>query len=141
MTRVNIYAADGYGDPGTELAGWFDINKAEAWTDANYDRTGHGEGIYRTAQGRWVLDGITGRCVYITPDEACKWLLASSKDEAVTKYFGPVEDERGPGRPEIGPPVLIRFGDDLLARVDAYATEHDIKRAEAVRRLVAAALA
>lgn len=40
------------------------------------------------------------------------------------------------GRPEIGRPVNLRLGEDLLAEVDAYATDHDVKRPEAVRRLI-----
>lgn len=40
------------------------------------------------------------------------------------------------GRPEVGKPINVRLGDDLLARVDAYAAAEGIKRAEAVRRLV-----
>lgn len=40
------------------------------------------------------------------------------------------------GRPEIGRPVNLRLGDDLLAEVDAYAETQEIKRPEAVRRLI-----
>lgn len=40
------------------------------------------------------------------------------------------------GRPEIGRPINIRLGDDLLAEVDAYAEAEGIKRAEAIRQLV-----
>lgn len=45
------------------------------------------------------------------------------------------------GRPEIGQPVNIRFGNDLLAQVDRYAEKESISRAEAVRELVKQALA
>lgn len=44
------------------------------------------------------------------------------------------------GRPEVGRPVNIRLGDELLAKVDAYAAGEGIKRAEAVRQLVQRAL-
>lgn len=44
------------------------------------------------------------------------------------------------GRPEVGKPINIRLGDDLLARVDAYATREGIKRADALRSIVDAAL-
>jgi Arc/MetJ-type ribon-helix-helix transcriptional regulator len=46
------------------------------------------------------------------------------------------------GRPEIGTPVNIRLGNDLLAQVDAYAEAESVKqgrrvnRAEAIRQLV-----
>ena len=43
------------------------------------------------------------------------------------------------GRPRIGTPILIRPGDQLLALIDAYATRHDIPRAEAIRRKLTAA--
>ena len=44
------------------------------------------------------------------------------------------------GRPEIGQPVNLRLGDDLLARVDAYAAETGRSRAEAGRFLLTVAL-
>lgn len=44
------------------------------------------------------------------------------------------------GRPEVGKPINLRLGDDLLAQVDIYAVAEGIKRAEAVRRLVTAGL-
>jgi metal-responsive CopG/Arc/MetJ family transcriptional regulator len=40
------------------------------------------------------------------------------------------------GRPEIGTPINVRLGDELLAEVDAYALAEGIKRAEAIRQLV-----
>lgn len=44
------------------------------------------------------------------------------------------------GRPEIGQPVNLRLGDELLARVDDYAAHTNRSRAEAVRFLLTAAL-
>lgn len=44
--------------------------------------------------------------------------------------------ERSAGRPEVGRPVNIRLGDELLDRVDSYAEAEGLKRAEAVRQLV-----
>ncbi|WP_210731560.1 ribbon-helix-helix domain-containing protein [Mycobacterium intracellulare] len=44
------------------------------------------------------------------------------------------------GRPEVGAPINVRLGDELLAQVDAYAAEHGIKRAEAIRQIVQAGL-
>lgn len=40
------------------------------------------------------------------------------------------------GRPEIGTPVNIRLGDDLLAQVDQFAQVESVSRAEAIRQLV-----
>ena len=44
------------------------------------------------------------------------------------------------GRPEIGQPINIRLGDDLLAEVDEYAAELGVSRAEAIRQLVRVAM-
>lgn len=40
------------------------------------------------------------------------------------------------GRPQVGTPINVRLGDDLLAAVDAYAKRSDISRAEVIRRAV-----
>lgn len=40
------------------------------------------------------------------------------------------------GRPEVGAPINVRLGDELLERVDDYAIRENISRAEAVRQLV-----
>lgn len=45
--------------------------------------------------------------------------------------------ERQVGRPEVGRPINIRLGDELLARVDLYARHEGISRAEAIRQLIA----
>lgn len=47
---------------------------------------------------------------------------------------------RSAGRPEVGRPVNLRLGDDLLKQVDDYAARNGHSRAEAIRRLVAAGL-
>ncbi|MDV6979638.1 ribbon-helix-helix protein, CopG family [Mycobacterium intracellulare] len=44
------------------------------------------------------------------------------------------------GRPEVGQPINVRLGDDLLAQVDSYAKREAVNRAAAVRALVRAAL-
>lgn len=41
-----------------------------------------------------------------------------------------------PGRPEIGQPINVRLGDELLAAVDAKATRQGISRAECIRMLL-----
>lgn len=40
------------------------------------------------------------------------------------------------GRPVVGTPINIRLGDELLTRVDQYAADENISRAEAIRQLV-----
>jgi hypothetical protein len=47
---------------------------------------------------------------------------------------------RRTGRPEVGPPVMIRFPIELLARVDAWAEKTGTSRAAAVRDLVSTGL-
>lgn len=44
------------------------------------------------------------------------------------------------GRPEIGQPINVRLGDDLLRQVDERAAILGVSRAEALRRLVISGL-
>ena len=44
------------------------------------------------------------------------------------------------GRPEIGTPINVRLGDELLAAVDAKANRLGISRAEMIRMLLADSL-
>ncbi len=146
MIRVNV-CEDG------RLLGWFDAAKAERWTDADYSGngsggTGRGQAINRTAGGKWILEnwtiwqGESSTYAYITPGEAHDWLLRNHEDGAAAKYFGEIagEEDRRPGRPEVGGAVHVRLG-ELLGRVDAFAAEHgDITRAGAIRELLLAGL-
>jgi len=152
MTRIYVT------NPETaENDGWFDEAKATYWkadtywdgeqrVDVNTRTRNSGQGLYRTAQGRWVLRHFSSwvdeqdRYHYTDTDEARDWLTRNGEDEAVKEHFGRVEEERGPGRPEIGGAVLLRLG-DVLPKLDAWAAEQGVSRAEAVRRLVSAALA
>jgi len=45
------------------------------------------------------------------------------------------------GRPEIGQPINIRLGDDLLAAVDAKAGRLGVSRAELIRMILTRQLA
>jgi hypothetical protein len=149
--RTNVYFSfDPEAGP-KALAGYFDHDKAGYWTDRDHNGngsggTGRGEAVYRTAQGRWVLErwtrwqGEANRCVFITPEGACEWLLRNYEDQAVTRYFGELDDERGPGRPKIGGILPVRLGDDLLAHLETYAAEQGKGRAEVIRELLAEAL-
>jgi len=155
MGRINILAEDG------TLAGHFLTEKATLFSDGKRwdgnNMIGESSGsqwvdeyLYRTAGGKWVLNVDSTRYMsgpdrfeYATAEQAREWLLRSkNNDEAIEKYFGdiPDEEDRRPGRPEIGEPVQVRFG-DLLSAVDAYAAAKGIKRAEAIRQLVSAGLA
>ena len=44
------------------------------------------------------------------------------------------------GRPEVGPRVLVRLPPEVLEHVDAWADAEGVTRAEAIRRLLTAAL-
>lgn len=54
-------------------------------------------------------------------------------DEFILRFFGPVEDERGPGRPEIGPAFSVRFPPELLDAVDQAAQTTGRSRAQWLR--------
>lgn len=160
MARINIYTTGEYTSEQT-LAGWFDPGKADIykegsrWNGHNHigilsgiESSVGGEYLYRTAGGRWVRY-VNARNYYngpesyefLTDEQARTWLISSEdNDEVIEKYFGPLEDERGPGRPEVGKPINWRPGDDLLARVDKRAKERGQSRADTLRELVEAGL-
>jgi hypothetical protein len=155
MSRIKVrYHANEYEAPSY---GWFESDSAEAFQEDTYwDGNNHRgkcsqlqigrEILYRTKGGRWVLyhDGSSEHNgpeyhQFIDDERAKTWLLTTDLDDVVEKYFGEMAEEIGPGRPEIGNDVKIRLG-DLLPRVDTWAAERDLSRAEALRRLVAAGL-
>lgn len=151
MDRTNIFA----GHDDRTVVGWFDYERAARWSDYEpVSRNGShgpgaGEAVILTAGGKWLMEhwtnwqGQESTRVYVTPDEARDWLLRNKEDGAVEKHFGelPEEEDRRPGRPEIGGRITTAIGDDLLGAVDAYAQAHGIKRADAVRQLMTAGLA
>lgn len=160
MTRINV--TETTDDPCNSeetiqrVAGWFDLDKATAfeedteWDGSNRISKATGsqwnhQMLYRTAKGRWVLhcwsqwQGSTPSYEFIGDTDAREWLIAQREDEAVAKYFGDLEEERGPGRPEVGGAIHVRLG-GLLPRVDAEAERLGVNRAEAVRRLLAKVL-
>lgn len=155
MARINVYRYDS--EDGKQLDGWFNAHTAEffkeatTWDGNNHIsvHTGsqwHHQGLYRTKGGRWVLNcwsnwqGSQETYQFITEQDARTWLLKNDDDAAAERFFGPIEEERGPGRPEIGPPVNVRFPEDVLTRLDVAARAEGISRAEKIRRLVEAAL-
>lgn len=157
MPRINVYADDEDGQ--RILAGWFDPDKAEvAAEDFRYDEhtnrvsvhTGdqfYHQALYHTSGGRWVLhcwsqwQGSVPTYEFLTDEQAKTWLLVNGSDDVIAEHFGEVEEERGPGRPEVGKPINVRLGDELLAQVDAEAKRCGKSRADTLRDLVAQALA
>ncbi|WP_289007868.1 CopG family transcriptional regulator [uncultured Thermomonospora sp.] len=154
MARINVFAVDEY-DGTRTLAGWFDPDRARAiegrreW-DGNdladvHVGANRWQTLYRTAGGRWVLETSSAwqheetTYQFITDEQARQWLLVNGSDDVVEEYFGEIEEERGPGRPEIGPVTTIRLGEELTARVDAARRDGE-SRAAAIRRLLEAAL-
>jgi len=150
MDRTNIFAAH----DDRRITGWFDWDAIKGrWSDRDHNNNGsggrgRGEEVILTAGGKWVMNhwtawqGESSTRVYMTADAARDWLLRNEEDSAVEEYFGELaeEEDRRPGRPEIGDPVQVRFHSSQLARIDAYAGSAGIKRAEAIRQLAEIAL-
>lgn len=155
MARINVYTYEEF--EGKTLAGHFNHATAEEfkegtrWDGHNHvsvhtsDQFAH-QVLYRTKGGRWVLcnwsqwESVDETHEFVTDDQAREWLLIAENDAAVERYFGAIEDERGPGRPAIGPAVNIRFDGAVVARLDARAAAEGISRADLVRQLVDAGL-
>ena len=152
MARVNIF------NEFRELVGWFDDAKAERFEEATrWDGSNHisiatgsqwdHERLYRTVGGRWVLhrwsqwQGRPEVYRFLTDQEAQTWLLTNEEDAAVERFFGEIEEERGPGRPEIGPVIQVRLPEEMIAQLDEMAQRVEVSRAEIVRRMLAEALA
>jgi hypothetical protein len=54
----------------------------------------------------------------------------------VHEYFGEPEEERGPGRPEIGGTISVRLG-DALPLLDTYVKNEGLpSRADALRKII-----
>ncbi|MFI6510160.1 hypothetical protein ACIBCT_21355 [Streptosporangium sp. NPDC050855] len=156
MARVNVYSRDPYEDK--TLLGWFDpatcvenIDEDTRWNGNNHigimsgGQVGY-ERLYRTKGGRWVryynfTNEFNGPEYYefLTDEAARDWLIKNGNDEIVEKYWGELEEERGPGRPEVGSATNLRLGDELTKRVDAERQAGE-SRAAAVRRLLEKAL-
>jgi hypothetical protein len=153
MQRVNVFKDDEI--EGRILDGHFDLDKATAFEDAmewdGNNNRGRNSGdphraqeLLRTAGGRWALRRSSAwqseQTTYEFLDDAAakQWLEIAEQYDAVERYFGEIEDERGPGRPSIdGEPISFKPGAALLARIDEYAKDHYMTRADAMRSLLA----
>lgn len=156
MYRINCYSddPDGFAETRT-LAGWYDADKATSYDeDTRWDGNNHislatgtqwgHERLDRTAGGRWAIyswsqwQGVSPSARFVTAEQAKEWMIRNDYSaEAITEATGiDMEDERGPGRPEIGPPIQVRLPADLLGALDTQ--RGDLSRAEAVRRAVTA---
>ncbi len=156
MTKEKVIRENVFDEFG-ELVGWFDRAKAEEFTEATrWDGSNHislatgsqwdHEVLYRTKGGRWVLNrwsqwqGRPESYRFVSDGRAREWLLANGEDEAVEKHFGEIEEERGPGRPEIGPPFMVRLPAELSEQLDQRAEADGVPKAEVVRRMLTEAL-
>lgn len=145
MLRVNIHERTyGIDSESWKFDGWFDHNKAEVWRGEE-NSPGERTDLLLTKQGQWLYGHITNwqgresRYERITPDEAREWFIrgGSDYDEDVAKYFGELEEERGPGRPSEGTRIDVRVPADLLARVDERRErDGDPSRAETIRKVL-----
>lgn len=138
MTRINVTQTNTDDDYEPErIAGWYSSDKATAYGEgtrwdgnnvvslATGDQWAH-QRLIRTAGGRWVLNswsdwqGSREKYEFISHSAAVAWLIACEYTEADIKRITgeQIEEERAPGRPEIGPAFSVRFPDSLLARVD-----------------------
>ena len=157
MNRINVFEVSEIS--GTRaLVGHFDYDKAEKFLeDTDWDgenrvsvptgsRSEH-QLLLRTIGGRWVLNeysnyaGTRETYRFITDERAREWLLINKEDKAVETYFGEIEEERGPGRPETvgGKPTNIKFGDDLTGQIKQRAQDGEAFAAT-VRRLLTVAV-
>ena len=156
MDRINILKTDELEGTSYRI-GHFDLDKAtqfeelREWDGENMTSTVAGKQAHqmllRTAQGRWVLNkwsqwvGIPETYEYVSDDQAREWLLINKRDADVEIYFGEIEEERGPGRPETvgGKPTNIKLGDDLTEQIKQRAQDGE-PFAATVRRLLTVAV-
>jgi hypothetical protein len=167
MTRINITERDEYTGR-IKVTGWFDDSTGERFgEDTRWDGSNHisvntgsqwdHEELYRTAGGRWVRhewsqrQGAQDRYAFVSDEQAREWLIVNEEDdETMARLFGaPLEPERGPGRPEIGPSIHLNVPQALLDSIDAVGRVNaeviggewtSMPRAEVIRRLLLRAL-
>lgn len=155
LVRITVYE-DSDTDSGRVMVGWFDRDRAEHFRPdplqcpqfADFASADSGQSLYRTSQGRWVLGEVaahTGEGLYrfLSPAQARLWLNSHGRRDVAARYFSRGTSNPKPrkaGRPEVGGPVTVRLGDDLLTDLDNYAGAHNLSRANAIRDLIKTAL-
>lgn len=131
--RINVYRTNERGLK--MLDGWFETEVSTRYQGCLDPSSGFCECLYRTQSGRWVLN--FGQDWRFVPDvSAVNWLTANQFKEAVQQWFGEGRRRGVPGRPEIGSPINIRLGGELLRSLDAYAQETGQTRASLIRQAV-----
>lgn len=157
MTRINITEQDEYTGR-VKVVGWFDDDTGEAFgEDTRWDGSNHisvntgsqwdHECLYHTAGGRWVIhawsqwQGSLDSYRFVDDDDARDWLLLNEHDDDVQRLFGTLEPERGPGRPEIGPPTPVRLPEEMIGRLDEIASQRGTSRAAVIRDIIGEYLA
>ena len=151
--RITVY--DDSVDSRRTMVGWFDMDRAEHFRPDSLRRHSFddgarpdGQSLYRTTQVRWVLrEDCAGSAdsVYrfLSPTQARRWLNHQDLGDVAARYFSRRPASSTPrkvGRPEVGGPVTVRLGDELLTQVDNYAGERNVSRADAIRDLIKNAL-
>ena len=151
MNRINIRSTDEDGI--TTLDGWFDLDAAERFDeDTEFDgnnmvsvSTGsqwEHEILWYTAGGRWVLgrnsqwQGVRDSYEFVRENHARDWLILNNRTDAVERLLDAVEDERGPGRPDVGPIVSVRLPEYLLREVDRMGVLRGLSRAATIRGIL-----
>lgn len=140
------------------MVGWFDIDRAQHFhPEISMSCNDFGDpestpataqSLYRTSLGRWVLctelQDAPPHYRFLPPAQARSWLHRNGLPEAAARFLQPRRPKRRPrkaGRPEVGGPVTVRLGEDLLTAVDDYAGTQNTSRADAIRDLIKSALA
>ena len=141
--------------PGRAMVGWFDKDRAELFRSESLGPNtfekdpAARQSLYRTSQGAagsCVRNVTVARTVTIAslPTQARRWLNHQGLGMLPPGSFSRRPNKRTPprvGRPEVGGPVTVRLGDELLTEVDDYAGARNVSRADAIRDLLKAALA
>lgn len=150
MNRENIYTDPEITGGEAQFAGWFDRDAATDYPEAGPDEPGQeprsGEVLWRTAQGRWVLQRWSARWdtpdrfTFYDPKAAPLWLGRNGYsneeiDEATGMVMPDELDLRG--RPAIGSPVKVILPEETIARLDEAIAQGDASsRSEAARQLI-----
>lgn len=160
MGRQNFFRYDD-GSGRATIVGWFDPDKARSWGEGlsadDTTRVSLATGsaldhqrLWKTTGGRWIVAswseraGVSERWYEVSVDAAKDWLVRCEyKDqEVVAATREPLLAELGrqeAGRPEVGPRVVVRLPEEVIARVDELARSAGVSRAAWLRAVVESA--